>query len=120
MAGSGEEEHDVAVPALNSFSYVFGPVMAFAVLGALILILRWAFRRGTSVVAAPARSGTSQEYGMLVPIASPGDYVRGEVLRRTLEDAGIRANLAQTLDGPRVMVWPKDENRARALLAAQR
>ncbi len=108
------------MPSLNSFSYIFGPIMAFAVLGGLILILRWAFRRGTSVVAAPARSGASDEYGMLVPIATPGDYIHGEMLRRTLEDAGIRANLAQTLDGPRVMVWPKDENRARALLASQR
>lgn len=108
------------MPALNSFSYIFGPLVAFAVLGAFILILRWAFRRGTSVVAAPARSGTSAEYGMLVAIASPGDYVQGEVLRRTLEDAGIRANLAQTLDGPRVMVWPKDEDRARALLTTPR
>ena len=110
------EEHDVRVPALNSFSYIFGPIVAFAALGALILVLRWAFRRGSSVVAAPAKPGASSEYGMLVPIASPGDYVQGEILRRTLEDAGIRANLASTLDGPKVMVWPKDEIRARAVL----
>lgn len=108
------------MPGLNSYSYIFGPVMAFLVLGAFILILRWAFRRGTSVVAAPARTGSSHEYGMLVAVAAPGDYVRGELLRRTLEDAGIRANLASTLDGPRVMVWPKDETRARALLTSYR
>ena len=105
------------MPALNSFSYIFGPIVAFAALGALILVLRWAFRRGASVVAAPAKPGTSSEYGMLVAIASPGDYVQGEIVRRTLEDAGIRANLASTLDGPKVMVWPKDESRARTLLA---
>lgn len=46
----------------------------------------------------------------------PGTYIEGEVLRRRLEAAGIRANLAETLDGPRVMVFPDDETRARALL----
>jgi hypothetical protein len=51
-----------------------------------------------------------------VPIATPPTYVEGEIMRRQLEDAGIRATLAQTLDGPRVMVWPGDEGRARATL----
>ena len=53
---------------------------------------------------------------MLVPVASPPTYIDGEILRRRLEDAGIKANLANTLDGPRVMVWPKDEQRARQTL----
>jgi len=56
----------------------------------------------------------------LVPVASPGSYIEGEVLRRHLEDSGIRANLATTVDGPRVMVWPQDEQRARAALARRR
>lgn len=101
----------------NSFSYVVGPLMAFAVLGLLVLLLRWAFRRGGSVVAAPARSGSVHEYGLLVPIAEPPTYIEGEIWRRTLEDAGIRATLTQTLDGPRVMVWPQDSERARAALS---
>lgn len=100
----------------GSFSYVFGPLVAAAGLVVLILVLRWAFRRGASVVAAPARSGTAEEYGLLVSVASPGSYAEGEITRRRLEDAGIRANLAQTLEGPRVMVWPDDVDRARALL----
>jgi hypothetical protein len=100
----------------TSYSYAVGPIMAFLFLGVLILILRWAFRRGASVVAAPPRSGTSDEYGLLVPIATPPSYIEGEIVRRQLEDAGIRATLAQTLDGPRVMVWPSDEERARSQL----
>lgn len=101
----------------TSFSYALGPILAFAGLGVLILILRWAFRRGASVVAAPARRGAEQEYGLLVPVATPATYVEGEIVRRELEDSGIRATLAQTLDGPRIMVWPADEERARARLS---
>lgn len=100
----------------TSYSYAIGPIMAFVFLGVLILLLRWAFRRGVSVVAAPPRRGSTDEYGLLVPIATPPTYVEGEIMRRQLEDAGIRATLAQTLDGPRVMVWPGDEVRARAQL----
>jgi hypothetical protein len=49
-------------------------------------------------------------------VASPQTYIEGEMLRRQLEQAGVRANLAETLDGPRVMVFPDDEARARELL----
>ena len=94
--------------------------MAFVFLGVLILLLRWAFRRGASVVAAPPRKGSTDEYGLLVPIATPPTYVEGEISRRTLEDAGIRATLAKTLDGPRLMVWPADAERARAALNPRR
>lgn len=102
----------------TSYSYAVGPIMAFLFLGIMILLLRWAFRRGVSVVAAPPRPGQANDYGLLVPIATPPNYVEGEIIRRSLEDAGIRATLAQTLDGPRVMVWPGDESRARARLNA--
>lgn len=101
----------------TSFSYAIGPIMAFAGLGVLILLLRWTFRRGTSVVAAPPRPGDTSDYGLLTPVATPPNYVEGEILRRQLEDAGIRATLAQTLDGPRVLVWPADAERARRQLS---
>jgi hypothetical protein len=51
-----------------------------------------------------------------VPIASPSNYIEGEVLRRSLVDAGLRASLAQTNDGPRIMVWPKDVEVAKQVL----
>jgi hypothetical protein len=106
-------------PVGTSYSYAVGPLMAFVFLGVLILLLRWAFRRGVSVVAAPPRQGAASDYGLLVPVATPPSYVEGEMIRRSLEDAGIKATLAQTLDGPRVMVWPGDESRARAQLDAR-
>ena len=106
------------MPAWNSFSYVFGPLMAAALLLFFVFFLRWAFRRGSSVVAAPAKPGRTDEYGVLTPIASPGTYVEGEILRRRLEDAGVRCTLAQTLEGPRILVWPADVDRAKSLLAS--
>ena len=108
------------VPAWNAYSYVFGPLLAFGFLGVLVLLLRWAFSRGSSVVAAPARPGPAEDYGLLVAVAEPDTYVEGEIARRTLEDAGMRATLAQTLDGPRLMVFPADEQRARAVLGQRR
>lgn len=108
------------VPSWGSFSYAFGPLVAVAIVGVFALILRWAFRRGSSVVAAPPSPGTDTEYGLLVPVASPPTYIEGEILRRRLEEGGIRANLASTLDGPRVLVWPADAEIARAFLASGR
>jgi hypothetical protein len=105
------------VPAWNAFSYVFGPLAAFGAIGVLILVLKWAFGRRSSVVAAAPKIGRQEEYGLLVPVASPTNYIDGELLRRRLEDAGIRANLAQTADGPRVLVWPQDVDKARAVCA---
>ncbi|MDO8309444.1 MAG: hypothetical protein Q7V58_13940 [Actinomycetota bacterium] len=105
------------MPAWNSFSFAFGPLVAVGLVGLFVLILRWAFRRGSSVVAAAPRPGPSDAYGLMVPVASPATYIDGEVVRRQLEEHGLRANLAQTLDGPRVMVWPADEAAARSVLS---
>jgi hypothetical protein len=112
--------HHGPVPAWNSFSFAFGPIVAVALIGLFALILRWAFSRGSSVVAAPPRRGSSEEYGLLVPVASPSTYIDGEILRQRLESQGVRANLASTLDGPRLMVWPVDVDRAREVLATGR
>ena len=108
------------MPSWGSFSYAFGPLVAVGLIGLFVVILRWAFSRGSSVVAAAPTPGSAHEYGLLVPVATPGTYIEGELLRRGLEDAGIRATLTTTLDGPRVMVWPQDEDRAKELLARRR
>jgi hypothetical protein len=120
MAPSGARVHHGPVPAWNSFSFAFGPLVAVVLVGVFVLILRWAFSRGSSVVAAPPRPGAVEEYGLLVPVASPPSYVEGELLRQRLESQGVRANLASTLDGPRLLVWPGDEERARQVLASGR
>jgi hypothetical protein len=96
----------------NSFSYIFGPLVALMGIGVMVLVLRWAYSRGSSVVAVPGKSGPSDTYGLLVCVASPTNYAEGEMIRRTLETRGIKANLARTTDGPKVMVWPTDEVKA--------
>lgn len=105
------------MPAWQSYSYLFGPIVAFVVVGVLALLLRWAFGRGGSLVARTPAAGREDEYGLLVAVAAPATYVEGEILRRRLETAGLRATLTTTSAGPRLMVWQGDERRARALLA---
>jgi hypothetical protein len=101
----------------SSASFLVGPTIAFIVVGLLALVLRWAFSHGSSIVAKRPRAGTADEYGLLVPVASPPTFVEGEILRRTLEDAGIKVTVTETLDGPRLMVFPEDADRARELIA---
>lgn len=53
-------------------------------------------------------------------VAAPPTFVEAEVQRRTLVDAGIRATLAPTTEGPRVMVFPTEAGLARQILAQGR
>lgn len=92
------------MPSWGSYAHLYGPMVALIVLLALMLLLRWAFSRGSSVVARRPRPGEPHDYGLLVPVAAPATLVEAEVLRRTLDEAGVRCTVAQTLDGPRVMV----------------
>jgi len=108
------------MPRWNSFSFAFGPVIGLLAIGVMVLILRWAFARGKSVVERPSQKGSPDEYGMLIPIAPPADYIQGEILRRTLTDSGIKATLATTTEGPRILIWPGDEQRAQSILSRGR
>jgi hypothetical protein len=90
--------------------------MALCVVGVLALLLRWTFSHGSSLVERPVRPGQEGDYGVLVPVAEPGSVIEAELLRRKLIDAGIRATLATTTQGPRVLVFPDEARTARALL----
>ena len=103
-------------PTGSAFTLVGAPLVAFVLVGVLALVLRWAFSHGHSVVARSARSGAPGEYGLLVVVSEPATFVEAEVQRRRLVETGIRATLAPTTDGPRVLVFPEDEGVARALL----
>lgn len=102
----------------GSFSYAFGPVLAFAALGVLVLLLRWTFGHGRSLVERRPTPGSPQEYGLLVPVAAPATFVEAEVMRRRLVDAGLRATLAPTTQGPAVLVFRDDLKTARLVLRA--
>jgi hypothetical protein len=102
------------------FGLVYGPLVAFLVVGLLVLLLRWTFRHGSSLVAREPRAGAPDEYGLLVAVAAPPSFAEAELLRARLVGRGIRATLAPTTEGPRVLVFPDQAEAARALLRERR
>ncbi len=104
------------MPGWGSYSFLFGPLVALLLVAFLALLLRWTFGRGRSLVEKPSRPGAETEYGLLVPVAQPATFVEAEIARRRLGEVGIRATLAPTTDGPRVMVFERDAASARAHL----
>ena len=101
----------------GEYSYAFAPLVAFLAIGVLALVLRWASRRGGSLVPPPAHPGRPDEYGLLVSIAEPHTATEAEEAMERLELAGVRVTLASTSSGPRLMVFADDAARARRLLA---
>ena len=95
------------------FLQAFGGFFALLI---LIPLLRWTFSRGRSHVARPAKSGNSDEYGLLVPVSKPANFIEGEMARKKLVDAHIRANLVQAKDGIALLVFPEELSAARAVL----
>jgi hypothetical protein len=100
----------------GSYSFAFGPLLALGAVGVLTLLLRWAFSSGKSLVERRPTIGAPGEYGLLVPVAEPPTFVEAEIMRRRLLEAGLRATLAPTTDGPRVLVFPEDVKAARLVL----
>ncbi len=82
----------------------------------LIPLLRWTFSRGKSHVARPAKSGNSDEYGLLVPVSRPANFIEGEMERQKLVESNIRANLVQAKDGIALLVFPEELSAAKAIL----
>ena len=100
----------------RTFSFVTWPLIAIGAVAVLMLILRWAYSPGHSLVERRPHTGAPDEYGMLTTVASPATFIEGERLRLRLEASGIRATLVPTTQGPRLMVFPDDAKIARALL----
>ncbi|MGA0113506.1 MAG: hypothetical protein ACO3H7_04195 [Candidatus Nanopelagicaceae bacterium] len=94
----------------------FSSLAGFAVLGVLILLLRWAFSRGSSLIEKPSQVGEEGEYGLLKVIATPTNHIEGEMLRQKLAAHGIKATLTQTKSGPRLFVFQDEEKAAAAIL----
>ena len=105
-----------AVTTSGSFSYLGWPLIVIGGFGAILLLLRWTFSTGHSVVQRRPRQGTPREYGLLVPVAAPGTFIEGEQLRLQLLDSGVRGTLVSTTEGPRLMVFERDASVARAIL----
>ncbi len=108
------------MPNWGSYSYFGGPLVALALLGVLALILRWAFARGSSVVARPPRQGAPDDYGMLVAVSSPSDQMQAERTVAYLATRGVRSVTVPTTEGLRTMVFRDDQLRAHNLLTLGR
>ena len=94
----------------------FSSFAGFAVLGVLIILLRWAFSRGNSLIEKPKSIEDEGEYGLLRVVATPANHIEGEILRRKLIEHGIKATLTQTKSGPRLFVFPEEVKVAEAIL----
>lgn len=97
-------------------SLFFSSFAGFAALGVLIILLRWAFSRGKSVIEKPKVIGQENDYGLLKVVATPANHIEGEMLRRRLGEHGIKATLTQTKSGPRLFVFPEELKAAEAIL----
>ena len=88
-----------------------------AVLALFVVVLRWAYSgKNDSLLSRRPRTGAEHEYGLMAPLAAPKDAAEAEEIRVLLARKRIRGSVVATHDGLRIMVWPEDLSRARALL----
>lgn len=79
MSGEGrvarwpDPAHNQDVGNWGSYSFLFGPMLALMALAGLALVARWASQSGTSLIEGPARQGSAEEYGLMIPVASPAN-----------------------------------------------
>ncbi|MGQ0842891.1 MAG: hypothetical protein ACT4QF_02030 [Sporichthyaceae bacterium] len=105
------------MPTWHGATYLWSPIAALAVVGVLILVLRWAYSdRKDSLLARRTRVGNDGEYGLLVVVARPTSAASGEDMRRRLAAVGIRGTLTTTTNGLRLMVFPDQLTRAKEVL----
>jgi hypothetical protein len=111
-------------------AYLVGPLVAFAVVGVLALILWWTFGRdGDPLVGVPvaairepgqqdgAPADEHEDYGLLRPALVADDLTSAGRVRAQLAEAGIRATLSTGLDGrTRVLVFGEELDRARRVV----
>lgn len=99
--------------------YFLFPVVALALVGGMVLLLRWAFSRpkGGSLVRRTDYSPADRDrFGLLVDVQTTRTYQEARVSVTMLRDFGIKATAARTTDGWTVYVWPADEQAARGFL----
>ena len=88
----------------------------FAGLAILILVLKWGFSSNRKMIITPIKAGKRDQYGLLRPLPTPGNYIEAQMALQKLVDSNIKATLTQTLDGPQLMVFEKDLDIAASVL----
>ncbi len=104
----------------GSYSFLYGPALAVLALAALAFVARWASRSGGSLIEEPSKPGTAEEYGLMIPVASPVSDRSSREVAATLRAAGVGCAEVHTTEGRRIMVWPDDVARARSVLDSPR
>lgn len=109
------EAHTGRVPLTSDLEYLVAPLVAFAVVGLLALVLRWTYGNAGSRRAVP-RPGSVGDHGLLTPMITVRDPERASDLVRTLRAEGIRASLSGPPGRQLLLVWPTEVSRAAELL----
>ncbi|HEX6887143.1 MAG TPA: hypothetical protein VF143_03475 [Candidatus Nanopelagicales bacterium] len=104
----------------GSYSFLVGPLIALLAIGGLMVVSRWMTGQRGSLIEAPARRGAAEEYGLMIPVASPRSIADADRVRARLQAAGVRSRAVETTEGLRVMVWADDVGPARAVLDTPR
>jgi hypothetical protein len=110
---------NLGVGSWGSFSYLFGPLVAIAFIAVLVMVLRWSHGRPTTLMTQRKKVETSTDFGLLVPVASPGNQREADKLRANLESQDIKATITNTTDGLRILVWPHEVTRANQALSRE-
>jgi hypothetical protein len=92
---------------------MFGAVIAALI---FLAILKWAFSSNQKMIVLPVSAGKKDQYGLLVALPTPKNYIEAEMLKQKLIAAEIKVNLTQTYDGPALMVFERDFKIAQAVL----
>ena len=103
----------------SSYSFLYGPLVAVAALGVIILICRWVFstdHRDDRTARRLDKARARGDYGLLVPITRVRTPDDAAMLRAVLREAGIRCTVAEDDDGLSVLVFRADALRARDLV----
>lgn len=120
----------------SSYHYIVGPLVAFGVVIALGFLSRWWMAPSRPQKRRREQARARRDFGLLVPVAVESMRSDAERLAAVLTTAGIRATVVIEPPGPtlvtangyvrrqpggrhQVMVFGKDERRARALLEEQ-
>jgi hypothetical protein len=61
-------------------------------------------------------AGKKDDYGLLKPLPTPGNYIEAEMALLKLQDSNIKVTLTKTLQGPSLMVFERDYEIALAVL----
>lgn len=105
--------------------YFLFPVVALALIGGMVLLLRWAFSSGSGtgsgslVRRVDPNPAAKDTFGLLVDVQTAKTYADARRTVELLTGKKIRATAARTTDGWSVYVWPTDEAAARAVLRAR-